>query len=145
MSWPQAVGLALTKIYNPGAASALLGPDAHFRAILDAESRLHLWARGSLLSEVFSYRSRLITLLYPFLAIGYLELVNYLRRNAGLFGLFVFVFYAMLTVFIFRGGVVFMALEPFYYAWLALSWYWVMRLVIATGPEWRITIPKAGL
>jgi hypothetical protein len=109
----------------------------HFKQIINEESHLHFGLGGSLLSESFSFNNNAALIAYPFLAIAYLEFVNYLRRCAGFFGVIVFVFYMVSTHSIFRGGLFFVAIDPIYYAIYAVFWYWFYSITLRK----RILLP----
>ena len=125
----QYVGYSLGKVFTPQLWAGLFGDIHHFREIIVEESPLSFGLGGSLLSEVYSFKNNIVLMVYPFLVIAYLEVVNYLRRWAGVFGVMVFVFYLASTITIFRSGVIFSSMEPVYYTIYAFSWYWVVSFI----------------
>ncbi len=122
---------SLGKIFTPQAMTALFGGIPHFRDIVTAESQLHFGLGGSMLSEVFGFKSRILYVVYPFITIAYLESINAIRRRGGFFGIFVFIFYLISTHVLFRSGLVFASMVPIYYAMYAAIWYWVIRIVFS--------------
>ncbi|MCF6324135.1 MAG: hypothetical protein L3J89_07420 [Gammaproteobacteria bacterium] len=118
---------SIGKVFTPQAMTILFNGTPHFSKIITEEaSFLHFGLGGSLLSEVFSFKNNIALILYPFLIIVYLEFINLLRRKGGMFGLLVFVYFLMSTISMFRAGVLFAGVDPFYYAIYACIWYWVL-------------------
>lgn len=135
---------SLGKIFTPQLMMALFGGVVSFRDIVTAESQAAFGLGGSLLSEVFSTKNYYLYVLYPFIAIAYLESVNLLRARAGYFGILVFVFYLISTHWIFRGGVIFVSMDPLYYALYAAGWYWILRMAFADRVRRDWTPPVAS-
>jgi len=122
---------SLGKIFTPKVMDVLFESTPHFANIINAESTLLTGLGGSLLSEVFSAKSLILYILYPFVAISYLEIINFIKYYAGYFGILVFVFYLFSTHAIFRNGIIFTSVEPIYYTVYAASWYWFAKIFFA--------------
>jgi hypothetical protein len=116
------------KALSPQVMNNLFGGVPNFREIIDAESQLHFGLGGSLLSEVFSIKNYLLYIIYPFIVIIYLEIINVFRCRFGFIGILIFIFYLSSTHSVFRSGIIFTSTEPIYYAMYATSWYWIIRM-----------------
>jgi hypothetical protein len=119
---------SIGKVFSPQVMSIFFDPVSEFKGITPAEITWSTGLGGSLLAEVYSFKNTAMLIAYPFLAVVYLELVNYLRRVAGIFGIFIFLFYLMSTQQIFRTGFIFTGMEPIYYAIYSVFWYWFISI-----------------
>lgn len=131
------VAYSIGKVFTPLVMSMFFDVVPDFKPIIAHETNVETGLGGSLLTEVYSFKSTALLIAYPFLAIVYLELLNHLRRVAGFFGILVFLFYIMSTHSIFRAGFISTGFEPIYYAIYAVSWYWFIA-ILTPG---RNTIP----
>lgn len=116
------------KIFTPKIMSLIFDNNPHFRQIINDNNPLMLGLGGSLLSEVYSFKSDIGLFIYPIVIVTYLEIINYLRKNAGIYGLMIFIFYLMSTISFFRGGLIFCSFDPLYYLIYAFVWYWPLSL-----------------
>ena len=97
----------------------------NFNVIIDWESPVAGGGiGGSLLSEVFSYKNELALLVYPFIVILILKIVNISLLYGGFIGRILFVFYLFCLLFIFRGGIVYSFSLIIYYTFYTTLWYW---------------------
>lgn len=119
-----AIFLSIGKIFSPQLIYALFGSIPHVSSIISSESPLSFGLGGSFLSEVYSYKSEFMLDFYPVATIIYLIMINIVKRK-GSVGMFVFLFYLVLTANMFRSGLIYNLMEPFYYCVFALSWYWL--------------------
>jgi hypothetical protein len=131
------INYSIGKVLSPQIMSILYDEIPDYKSIIAYESNVETGMGGSLFTEVFSFKNTAWLIAYPFLAIIYLEFLNYLRRVAGFFGILVLLFYVMSTHSIFRAGFIFVGSEPIYYAIYAVSWYWFIAIFIPG----RIKIP----
>lgn len=81
---------------------------------------------SSILCEAFSFKSNFMLIIYPLLAIFYLEFINFVKNKTRIFGLVLFMNFLMATHSIFRTGYINVSTEPFYYTFYAFSWYWIL-------------------
>ncbi|MFG6665057.1 hypothetical protein ACGYKB_17480 [Sulfitobacter sp. 916] len=122
-----AVVYSFGKVLTPQLMTFIFDGTPHFRYIIDRNSPLSFGLGGSLISEPFSYGSQVVSILYPFFIILYLEGLNRIRRNGGFFGLMIFAFFLTNLVNTFRGGLIFNSMDPLYYALYPNIWYWAAR------------------
>lgn len=118
----------IEKIFPIQPMSNSLGKDINFKYILKAEWFLYSGIGGSLLSEIFSIKSRFLYFIYPFICLLYLEFVNKVRDKMGFLGSLVFAYYLIKTHSIFRSGLMDMSMIPIYNALYAAGWYWSLYL-----------------
>ncbi len=128
---------SIGKIITPQVMTALFGGVPNSAKIIEAESPLLIGLGGSLLNEVFSAKTSFLYIIYPFIAILYLELINYIRMRTRYFGVLVFIFYLTSTHSFMRGGIIFVSMEPIYYALYAASWYWITKMIFIDYPSHR--------
>ncbi|MES9902113.1 MAG: hypothetical protein ABW168_05450 [Sedimenticola sp.] len=120
---------AIGKVFSPQLVNLLAGKVPHVGSILASDSPLHFGLGGSLLSEAFSFKSTLMLIIYPIITAIYLTIINYFVRRFGFFGLIIFAFYLLSIKTIFRTGLIFTSMEPFYYFIYAMAWYWLLSLI----------------
>jgi len=119
---------SLEKVFPFLPMAALSGGPVHFRKIINVEWLLYSGIGGSLLSEVFSFKSYFLYILYPFITIFILESINKIRCSMGFLGLLIFIFYLTKTHSIFRSGIIFSSMIPIYNALYAAIWYWLIMM-----------------
>ena len=119
------------KLFTPQVMNVFFANIPHFGQIVSAESPLITGLGGSILSEVYSLKNTLALLIYPFIAILYLETINIIKRRCGFIGILIFLFYLTSTQPIFRKGLIFTMIEPIYYSIYAAAWYWIIRAIYA--------------
>lgn len=119
---------SLERVFPFQPMAALFGGAAHFREIINVEWQLYSGIGGSLLSEIFSFKSYFLYIIYPFITIFILESINKIRYSMGFLGQLIFIFYLINTHSIFRSGIIFSSMIPIYYALYATIWYWLTMM-----------------
>ena len=124
----QSIVFSISKIFTPTLMNLLVGGIPHIGTILAVETPLSFGFGGSLLAEVFGYKNSFMFIIYPFITIGYLLFINYLKNKAGFFGILTYGFYLASTLTIFRSGIIFASMEPMYYTLYSALWYWCISI-----------------
>ena len=127
INYLELIAYSFGKALSPQLMAALFSDMPHFSRIIHVESQLQTGLGGSFLSEVFSLKNNFLLIIYPFVTISYLVLINkIIARRVGFFSVLIFLFFLMSTHTFFRGGLIYVMMEPIYYTLYAGAWYWII-------------------